>query len=172
MSTEPIVNKVAESGLITLALEDWLPGEEILSFDLQPFLFMGLALKEKDFRAALDKINWAGYQDRWVALTCSADAIIPAWAYMLVLVHLQPFAREVFRGTVEEVRDELLVRKIRSLDPAAYEGRRVVVKGCGQIPVSERAYVEIAKVLRPVVRSLMFGEPCSTVPLYKKQTVS
>lgn len=162
-----IVNKVAESGLITLDLETFYPQEEILSFDLKDHLFMGLILKEKDFRASLQSFDWSVYQGKAVALYCSADAIIPLWAYMLVTSYLNPIAKRVLSGTQEEARKQLFIENIRALDPAQFSGSRVVVKGCGDIEISEYAFIEITSILQPVVKSLMYGEPCSTVPVYK-----
>jgi hypothetical protein len=162
-----IVNKVAESGLITLDLEIFYPNEEILSFDLKDHLFMGLILKEKDFRASLQSLEWSAYAGKTVALFCSADAIIPLWAYMLVTSYLKPFAKRVLSGTPEEARRQLFIENIRSLDPAPFSGSRVVVKGCGDIQIGEYAFVEITSLLQPVVKTLMYGEPCSTVPVYK-----
>jgi hypothetical protein len=162
-----IVNKVAESGLITLDLETFYPQEEILSFDLKDHLFMGLILKEKDFRASLQSFDWSVYQGKAVALFCSADAIIPLWAYMLVTSYLNPIAKRVLSGTQEEARKQLFIENIRALDPAQFSGSRVVVKGCGDIEISEYAFIEITSILQPVVKSLMYGEPCSTVPVYK-----
>lgn len=162
-----IVNKVAESGLITLDLEAFYPHDEILAFDLKDHLFMGLILKEKDFRASLQSLDWSLYQGKTVALFCSADAIIPLWAYMLVTSYLKPFAKKVLSGTPEDARKQLFIDNIRALDPATFSGSRVVVKGCGDIQIGEYAFVEITSLLQPVVKSLMYGEPCSTVPVYK-----
>jgi hypothetical protein len=162
-----IVNKVAESGLITLDLEVLYPQDEILSFDLTEHLFMGQILKEKDFRASLQSLDWSVFQGKTVALYCSADAIIPLWAYMLVTSYLKPYAKRVLSGTPEEARKQLFIDNIRSLDPTQFSGSRVVVKGCGDIEIGEYAFVEITSILQPVVKSLMYGEPCSTVPVYK-----
>ena len=164
-----VVNKVATSGLITLNLEDYLPSGEIAVFDLKDHLFMGLILKEKDFREALKNLDWTVYRERNVALTCSADAIIPVWAYMLVATYLQPVAKDVYVGNKEELQKHLFLKNISTIDTALFEGQKVVIKGCGDIPVGEFAYSEITKLLRPVVQSLMYGEPCSTVPIYKKR---
>ena len=164
-----IINKVAASGLISLNLEDYLPSGEIAVFDLKEHLFMGLILKEKDFREALKNLDWSIYQDKYVAVNCSADAIIPVWAYMLVATYLQPVARDVYVGNKEELQKHLFLKNISTIDTAAFEGQKVVIKGCGDIPVGEFAYSEITKLLRPVVQSLMYGEPCSTVPIYKKR---
>lgn len=162
-----IVNKVAESGLITLDLELFYPKEEILSFDLKDHLFMGLILKEKDFRASLQSTDWSVYAGKNVALFCSADAIIPLWAHMLVTSYLRPVAKSVLSGTPEEARKQMFIDNIRAIDLAPFAGSRVVVKGCGDIQIGEYAFVEITSLLQPVVKSLMYGEPCSTVPVYK-----
>lgn len=167
--SEPIINKVAESGLITINLEDFLPAEEIVAFDLQPLLFMGMILKEKDFRAALTNISWDQYKDKNVAIYCSADAVIPVWAYMLVASNLQPFAKDIVMGNPERTQAQLLLKNIDMMDTTPYSDQRIVVKGCGEIPIGEDAYMEITKKLRPLVKSIMYGEPCSTVPVYKKK---
>lgn len=165
---ETIVNRVAESGLINLNLEEFLP-TDVVVFDLQPFLYMGLMLKEKDYRAALPAQDWEVYRDRDVLLTCSADAIIPVWAYMLAASFLQPVARRMAMGKVEEARLRLMLDRINSLDVQPYAGQRVVVKGCGDTPIPDEAYAAITFRLRPVVKSLMYGEPCSTVPIFKQK---
>ena len=164
-----IVNKVAESGLVTLDLETYYPRESIETFDLKNFLFMELILKEKDFREALKQLDCSQYQDKYVAITCSADAIIPVWAYMLVAAALQPFAKEIFLGTAEEFHKKLFLESIRQIDPNEFLDKRVVVKGCGETPIGDFAYLEITSLLRPVAKTIMYGEPCSTVPVYKKK---
>lgn len=166
---EPIVNKVAESGLITIDLEKFLPEGEVVVFDMKDHLFMGLILKEKDFREALKSMDWNVFLDKNVAITCSADAIIPVWAYMLVASYLEPIAKEVYLGTEEEMTKHLFLKKISLINLQQFADQRVVVKGCGDIPIGNYAYAEITKQLRPVVKSIMYGEPCSTVPVYKKK---
>ncbi|MBY0481584.1 MAG: DUF2480 family protein [Chitinophagaceae bacterium] len=168
MAGEIFINKVAESGLVTLDLEVFYPKGPIKTFDLKAYLFMELILKEKDFRAALQNTDWSVYQDANVAITCSVDAIIPMWAYMLTASYLQPVAKEIVFGNEEKLINELLLKNLYRFDAAAYEDKRVVVKGCGDIAIPETAYVEITNLLRPYVKSIMFGEPCSTVPIYKK----
>lgn len=168
--SEPFVNKVAESGLITLDLEKYYPKGETAVFDLKDHLFMGLILKEKDFREALKKLDWSVYQDKNVALTCSADAIIPVWAWMLAVSYLQPVAKEVVMGDEKELHRSLYLKNIDAIDINEFAGQRVVIKGCGEIPIADYVYMEITKKLRPVVKSIMYGEPCSTVPVYKKPT--
>jgi len=163
-----LVNKVAESGILTLNLEAHYPDAEVLTFDLKDYLFMGLILKEKAFRAALAELDLSAYKQKFVALTCSADAVIPVWAYMLVSSLLQPVAKDVVFGTADEVTQKILLQNIASIDPAVFADQRVVVKGCGELPMPEAAYIEITKILRPVAKSIMYGEPCSTVPVFKK----
>jgi hypothetical protein len=166
---EPIINKVAESGIISIDLETFFSKEKITVFDLKDYLFMGLILKEKDYRAALMTTDWNKYTDTHVAITCSADAIIPMWANMLATVYLTPIAKSVFFGTAAYVKEQLLLEALNSINPLDYADQRVVVKGCGEDPVPISAYVKITSLLRPVVKSIMYGEPCSTVPLYKKK---
>lgn len=166
--SEPFVNKVAESGLITLDLEKFYPKGETAVFDLKDHLFMGLILKEKDFREALKKLDWSVYQDKNVALTCSADAIIPVWAWMLAVSYLQPVAKEVVMGDEKELHRSLYLKNIDAIDINEFADQRVVIKGCGETPIADYVYMEITKKLRPVVKSIMYGEPCSTVPVYKK----
>jgi len=166
---ETIVNKVAESGLITLDLEEYYPKEEIVVFDLKAHLFMGLILKEKDFRAALQNIDWSQYQSKNVALTCSADAIIPMWAYMLVASYLRPFANEIIFGNKETVISTLILKNLSKINGEEFTDKRIVVKGCGDVQIPESAYIEITNRLRPYAKSIMYGEPCSTVPIYKKK---
>ena len=167
--SEVFVNKVAESGILTLDLEQYLPKEEIAVFDIKGYLFMELILKEKDFRAALQSLDWSVYEGKNVAVTCSADAIIPVWAYMLITVYLQPVAKEVFFGTEEEMKKALLLRNIAELSADDFTDKRVVVKGCGDVEIGPFAYLEVTKKLRPVAKSIMYGEPCSTLPIFKKK---
>jgi len=164
-----LINKVAQSGLITLDLEDFFPKKEIIGFDIKDFLFRGLILKELDFRAALKAHDWSVYKDKTVAVFCSADAIIPQWAYMLIMTHLSAQTTTVYFGTIEEVEQKLFLSNIKKLDAAKYTGEKIIIKGCGTKTVTGEAYLEVTKKLQPVVKSLMFGEPCSTVPVYKKK---
>jgi len=166
---EELRNKVAESGLITLDLEDFIPNNELVLFDLKNFLYMELILKEKEFRAMLDQHQWNQYQNKWVAITCSADAIIPMWAYMLVVSKLVGIASYIHVGDEISAQKNAIIENIIKLDASQYSDKRVVVKGCGDEEIAEYAYVEISKKLMPVVKSLMYGEPCSTVPVFKKK---
>jgi len=166
---EVFVNKVAESGIITLNLEDYFPKEEIVVFDLKEYLFMGLILKEKDFRAALLKTDWNIYTDKYVAVLCSTDAIIPMWAYMLVSTYLQPLAKDVVFGDEKNLINTIFIKKLSAVKAEEYLDKRVVVKGCGDIQIPETAYLEITNKLRPFAKSIMYGEPCSTVPIFKRK---
>lgn len=164
-----IVNKVAESGIITLDLANYIPkDEQFILFDLKPFLFREMILREKDYRAALQTHDWEQYRGKKVAIQCSVDAIIPMWAYMLAANYLQPVADYVYFGSVEDLKKEILLRNIESIRASDYTDKRVVVKGCGDTPIPEFAYVAVTNILRPEVKSIMYGEPCSTVPIYKK----
>ena len=167
--SDQIINKVASSALVSLDLEEYYPKEEVLGFDLKPLLFMELILKEKEFRQSLLETDWEKFSGKIVAVYCSTDAIIPIWAYMLVASYLQPLAKDVIFGTEEKARELVLIKNIASIDPSVFQDQRVVVKGCGEIPIGESAYLEITKTLRPVAKSIMYGEPCSTVPIFKRK---
>ena len=169
MMEETLITKVAESGIITIDLEQFYPADPVVVFDLKDYLFMGLILKEKDFREALKNLDTSGYRDKIVAITCSADAIIPIWAYMLVAGLLQPVARTIVYGNEEKAIRETWIKQIAGIRPEDYADKRVVIKGCGERPIPEEAYVTATALLRPVVKSIMYGEPCSTVPVYKKK---
>ncbi|MFZ4057983.1 MAG: DUF2480 family protein [Ferruginibacter sp.] len=166
---ETFVNKVSESALVTLDLETLYPKLDIAVFDMKDHLFMGLILKEKDFRESLKVLDLQPYTNAYVAVTCSADAIIPMWAYMLVAGYIQPVAKDVIFGDVATVKNQLLLKNIEALNIEEYTDKRVVIKGCGEIPVGEAAYLMATKILRPYVKSIMYGEPCSTVPIFKKK---
>ena len=162
-------NKVAESGLLTIDLASLLPSNEIILFDIKPYLFKELILKEKEFRASLLSIDWSIYQDKIVGIVCGADAIIPMWANMLIVSSLHPYAKAVYFGDENKVREQLLQESISKINTELYIDQRVVVKGCGETPIGESAYIAITQKLRPLVKSIMYGEPCSTVPVYKKK---
>ncbi|MBX2956000.1 MAG: DUF2480 family protein [Cyclobacteriaceae bacterium] len=166
-----IVNKVASSALVTFDLEElYQPGERIL-IDIKDQLFQGLVLKEKDFRDFVKTHNWQQYHDKFVAITCSVDAIVPTWAYMLLASALQPYARLFFFGSLERLEEKIFEEVLSKIHWADFSGRKVVVKGCSKVNVPVSVYTEVTRRLRPVVASLMFGEPCSTVPLYKAPKV-
>ena len=146
--SDVFVNKVAASGILTLDLEQYLPAGEVATFDLKDHLFMGLILKEKDFREALKNLDWSPYQHKNVAITCSVDAIIPVWAYMLVTTYLQPHANDVYVGTAAELQKHLFLKNIAALDVTEFADQRVVIKGCGDVPIDAFAYAEITKRLQ------------------------
>lgn len=168
MENKPLVNRVANSGLITLNLEDYFPDAEIALFDLKEYLFHGLILKEKDFRAALLEHDWTQYVGKQLLVFCSTDAIIPVWAYMLVSAYAAPIAADIFQGTAEEFYKLSFQQSLANLNFAEYEGKRVVIKGCSDKPVPSSAYAELTKRLQPYAQSIMYGEPCSTVPVFKR----
>jgi Protein of unknown function (DUF2480) len=166
---DTLINKVTDSALVTLNLEDYYPKEAIAVFDLKDYLFMGLILKEKDFREALKNLNLEPFTGKFVTVTCSADAVIPMWAYMLTASYLQPVAKDVFFGKEDEIKKQQLLTNISQISTAEFADKRVVIKGCGELPVDEAAYLNATKMLRPVAKSIMYGEPCSTVPIFKKK---
>lgn len=164
---EEIINRVANSALITLNLEDYYHQGERVVYDIKDNLFMEMILKEKDFRAFVKEHDWTQYQDKNVAIICSADAIVPTWAYMILASRMQPYAHLVVFGNLESLEQALFQKALSKINIEEYKGSKVVVKGCGHLPIPTFAYVEISRLLTPVVASLMFGEPCSTVPVYK-----
>ena len=166
---KPIVNRVANSGLITLNLEEYYPKQAIETLDLKDYLFMELILKEKDFRQSMKDHDWEQYSGKVLLVDCSADAIIPLWAYMLVAVYARPFASDIYNGNLEGFLNDHYRTAIRSINEDQYVDQRLVIKGCGNKPVPAGAYLELTAHLQPVAKSIMFGEPCSTVPIYKKR---
>lgn len=165
---KPLVNRVAESGLITLNLEDFFPREELAVFDIKDYLYMGLILKEKDFREALKAHDWSQYAGKNLAIYCSADAIVPVWAYMLVAVNAAVYAKDIYQGSPESFYQMAYVRALADFDASQYDQQRIVIKGCSDRPVPPSAYVELTKKLQPYAQSIMYGEPCSTVPVFKR----
>jgi len=163
-----LVNKVANSGLITINLEDSYPSNEIVELDIKPFLFKELILKEKDFRAQLKDIDWQQYQGKILLAYCSSDAIIPVWAYMLISTYAKPYATRIYQGP----RNQFLVNHYEEVlklkDYSIYDQKRVVIKGCSNKPVPSSAYASLAGYLQPFAQSIMYGEPCSTVPIFKR----
>ena len=167
------MNKVAESGIITLDLAPFVPGKgEIGSFDIKPFLFREMILREKDYRSALLDFDWQQYAGKHVAIFCSVDAIVPVWAYMLAATYLEPIALSVYFGTEEETKKMVMCNKIAAVEKSEYTDKRVVIKGCGDTPIPDAAYVAVTQHLRSVVKSLMYGEPCSTVPIFKSPGIA
>lgn len=166
---ENIINKVANSGLITINLEDYFDKGERILYDIKDNLFHGLILKEKDFRAFVKEHDWTQYQDKNVAITCSADAIVPTWAYMLLANKMKPFAKEVVFGDLNTLETVLYTKALAKVDLEQYKDERVVIKGCADLEVPISAYVELTAKLTPIVKSIMYGEPCSTVPIFKRK---
>ncbi|MDP1728247.1 MAG: DUF2480 family protein [Bacteroidota bacterium] len=164
-----IENKVANSNLVTLNLEDYYDSAERILFDIEPLLFRGLVLKEKDFREYLKTHNWKQYQGKNIAFTCSNDAIIPIWAYMLLGVSVQPYVKRFIFGNLEQLDLILFNEALAKIDYEKYKDARVIIKGCGDISISAAAYVELTARLMPYAKSIMYGEACSNVPVYKKK---
>ncbi|MFY0644945.1 MAG: DUF2480 family protein [Bacteroidia bacterium] len=169
MEEKGIINKVANSGIITIDLEDIIPDKKVSLIDIQDQLFQGLILREKDFRTFISEHDWSQYQDHRVAVFCSTDAIIPTWAYMLLTKALEPHTTEIYFCKQESLDHLVAERAIAELDASSYADARVVIKGCGERQISNHAFVSLSTKLMPYVKSLMFGEPCSTVPIYKKK---
>jgi hypothetical protein len=169
--SDEIINKVANSGLITIDLEELYPKGERVLFDIKPLLFQELILKEKDFREFIKQHDWTQYQDKLVAITCTADAIIPTWAYMLVSIALEPYANKIVFGDLETLEAIAFNEALLSIVYEDYKDKRVVIKGCSSLPVCTNAYVELVRGLKPFAKSIMYGEPCSTVPLYKAPAI-
>lgn len=166
---ENIVNKVANSGLITFNLEEYMPKGDNVRYDIKDNLFHGLMLREKDFRAFVKEHNWEQYEGKNVAIYCSADAIVPTWAYMLLANRMKPYANEVVFGSLEVLEAVLFTKALAKVDITQFTDERVVIKGCGEVPIPVSAYIEITALLTPVAKSIMYGEPCSTVPIYKRK---
>lgn len=166
--SEEIINRVANSGLITFNLEDIYPKGDRVLYDIKVNLWQEMALKEKDFRDFVKTHDWSIYQDKYVAIHCSVDAIVPTWAYMLLTTKLAPFAKKVVFGNLQELENILFEEALTKVNAQEYLDARVVIKGCSDIQIPAAAYVRITEILQPVAKILMYGEPCSTVPLYKK----
>jgi len=165
---DTLINRVAESGLITIKLEDYYPEQELVVFDIKDYLFKELILKEKDFRKALKEYDWESLKGKTLLVFCSSDAIIPVWSYMLVSAHATPFAKDIFQGTQDEYLKSHFAAFIDTINPTDYEQKRIVIKGCSDKPVPPSAYMDIMTKLQPVAQSVMYGEPCSTVPIFKR----
>ncbi|MDA0200215.1 MAG: DUF2480 family protein [Bacteroidetes bacterium] len=167
--TDPIVNRVAESALITFDLEKLYQIGNRQTIDLSQWLEQGLLLKEKEFRAQLKAHDWSAYQDQFIALHCSTEAILPAWAPLLAMTHLQPYARKVVLGSLNDLEVQLFAEEIQLLDVTPYKDQPLIIKGCSDKTVPQDAYVQLIAKLQPVVKSLFYGEACSSVPLFKKK---
>lgn len=164
-----IVNRVAKSPIITFDLEDLYPKGTRIQLDISQWLFEGFLLKEKEFRTAVSAHNWSQYQDHYLALYCSTDAILPAWAFLLVATHATPFCKKVITGSLEELESILYATIIEGIDTAPYTDKPVIIKGCANKPIPANAYLLLGQKLQPVAKSLMYGEACSAVPLFKKK---
>ena len=160
-----IINRVDQSGLTEINLEDFYPKGERALIDVKDNLFQGLILKEKDFREFVKNENWSRYKDKFVAITCSADAIVPTWAYMLIASALQPFAQKFVFGSLDTLETILFHESLSKINAEEFREKKLIVKGCGKLPVPDSAYVEFTRLLTPVAKSIMFGEACSTVPV-------
>ena len=166
---EDIVNRVANSKLVVVDLEDYYPKGQRIVFDIKDWLFEGFVLREKEFRTQVTEHDWLQYKDTYVALTCSTDAIIPAWAYMLVTMHLESFAKKVVIGDLEQLETSLYQTIIENLDIEAFKDKPLIIKGCSNKPVPANAYILLSQKLKPIAKSIMYGEACSAVPLFKKR---
>jgi len=164
-----IINRVVDSGIKTINIESWKIEGERSVIDLGDHLYKGLVLRENEFRAYLKNTDWTSYQDHFVGIYCSLDAIIPNWAYMLLTSKLSGIAKKIVLGNKEELESQMIIDQIREMDLSEYENERVIIKGCSDEVISEKAYLELTVKLTPVVRSLMFGEPCSAVPVFKRE---
>lgn len=164
---EEIINKVANSALEVFDLEDYYTAGSRVQIDLSQWLLEGFLLKEKDFREELKNHDWSQYQDQYIAVLCSTDAIVPKWAMILITMHLAPFAKKIVNGTMEDLDASLYEELLPSIDYASYQDKPVIIKGCSKKPVPMRAYILAAQYLQPYARSIMYGEACSAVPLYK-----
>ena len=164
-----IVNRVAKSPLVTIDLEDYYPEGRRMVFDLKDFLYEELILKEKDFRESLKNHDWSQYQNAYVAMDCSTDAIIPSWAFLLVATYLQPYAKKIVKGNLVNLETSVYQEIIQNLDVSQWEGKKIIVKGCSRKPVPDAAYIQLIEKIQPEIQSLMYGEACSTVPLLKKK---
>ena len=169
MEEVEIINKVDKSGLISFNLEDYYPKQERKSIDLKNYLWQGLILREKEFRILIADTNWSEYQDKFVCVYCSNEAIIPVWAYMLIAAALEPFAQKIVFGDLKNLEESIFHDTLKNLDLSGYKDQRIIIKGCSKYPVPPSAYLEITTILKPLAKSIMYGEACSTVPIYKRK---
>lgn len=166
---DKIINRVANSKLITVNLEDYYPDGKRVLFDIKDWLFEGFVLREKDFRQKATEHDWSQYKNCYVALTCSTDAIVPAWAFMLLSVYLEPFAKKTIIGNLEVLETSIYQDVLKSLDVSEYTNKPIIIKGCSSKPVPQNAYIMLATKLKQVAKSIMYGEACSSVLLFKKK---
>ena len=167
--SEEIINRVANSKLVTFNLEDLYPKGERVVFDISSWLLEGIVLRESEFREKAKEHDWSQYQDKFVALFCSTDAIVPGWAYLLLSLHLSPFTKKVVVGNLEELESILFAELLKDLDVSEYQNKSIIIKGCAHKPIPQNAYVLLAQKLQPIAKSIMYGEACSSVPLFKKK---
>lgn len=166
---DEIINKVEKSGLITLDLEDFYPKEPRMLFDLKDYLYEGLVLREKEFRENLSKLDWKMYENAYVAVTCTSDAIVPSWSYLLIANSLTGVAKLISFGTLEDLERDIFTEIIDKMEVDSYKDKKIIIKGCSRKPVPQNAYLQLIQKLKPIASSLMFGEACSTVPIFKKK---
>lgn len=167
--SDEIINRVANSKLITVNLEDYYPEGKRVLFDIKDWLFEGFVLREKDFRDHVMKHDWSQLKNTYVALTCSSDAIIPAWAFILVSINLEPFAKKIIIGDLELLETSIYQDVLNSLDVSDFKDKPIIIKGCSKKPVPQNAYIMLANKLQHVAKSIMYGEACSSVPLFKNK---
>jgi len=166
---DEIVNKVAQSKLITFNLEDYYPKGDRMVLDIKDWLFEGFILKEKEFRAFVEEHDWSQYEGAYVAMHCSTDAIVPGWAYILLSVKLSGIAKKIIQGSLVDLETSIYQSIIEHLDISEYQDKLIIIKGCSKKPVPANANLFLAERLKPVARSIMYGEACSSVPLYKRK---
>ncbi|AFL80997.1 Protein of unknown function (DUF2480) [Aequorivita sublithincola DSM 14238] len=167
--SEEIINRVANSKLVTFNLEDFYPKGERILFDISHWLMEGIVLRESEFREKAKEHDWAQYQDKYVSLFCSTDAIVPGWAYLLLSLHLAPFTKKVTVGSLDELESILFAEVLQHMDVSEYTDKSVIIKGCAHKPIPQNAYVLLAQKLQPIAKNIMYGEACSSVPLFKRK---
>lgn len=166
---DEIINRVAQSKLVVIDLEDFYPSGKRVLIDIKDWLYEGFVLREKDFRKEVSNHDWSQYQDQYVALSCSTDAIVPAWAYMLITIELASYSKKTIIGDLDTLETSIYQTIINNLDLDAYQDKPVIIKGCSNKPVPDNAYIMLSETLKPVAKSIMYGEACSSVPLFKKK---
>lgn len=164
-----IKNRVTESSLVTIDLEDFYPTGKRVELDISQWLFEGSILREKDFRELVKNYAWKQYQDQYIALTNTTEAIVPAWAFMLLTIQLTPFAKKITIGNLDQLENQIFTEIIKSLDLSKFKDKPVIIKGCSNKPIPENAFIQITQLLQPIAKSIMYGEACSSVPLFKKR---
>ena len=166
---DDIINRVANSKLVTINLEDYYPVGKRILFDIKDWLFEGFVLREKDFRKQIAEYDWSQFQDCYIALTCSTDAIIPAWAFMLLSIHLEPFSKKIIIGDLNILETSIYQDILNDLDVSEFKNKPIIIKGCSKKPVPQNAYIMLSNKLKPFAKSIMYGEACSSVPLFKNK---